>query len=202
MQAVKTNRCRINALRLAALLAAGWTLGACSPGVSAVAPGDAAITAGVTGVVRTAAVQVAERVEAGQVLAEIDAREVVRASQAIQLEVARLQLHVSRLLRERGQHAALREQGFGAGAQIDYLDGAIADALARMEALERQGRDSAARLAQRVARAPFSACVQARRIETGDPVREGEVLYVLRPVAERDARCAGSAARQLARHQP
>lgn len=139
------------------------------------------VVARVTGVVVSTSVPIGAYVERGQLLAEIRAPELVRVRQAVDLERSRLDLVLSRQLRDLAQLRRFDELGFGSRAVVESLDAEVARTQSRIARLERIRRETADRLAGREVRAPLAGCVLASSIEAGDPVREGETLYRLEP---------------------
>jgi biotin carboxyl carrier protein len=178
------------------------TLGLAGCGVAEgprTAAGDAGTTvvAGVTGVVVSAPARVGTHVERGQLLARIDAPELVRVLQAANIERSRLGLVQSRQLREHMQLQRVVEQGLGSPAWAESLETEVAHTQARIATLERIQRETSERLAGRELRAPLTGCVLTGDLEPGDSIREGEVLYTLGADGSR-AGCVGLAAPRLA----
>jgi biotin carboxyl carrier protein len=138
-----------------------------------------AVMAGVTGVAASAPARVGTHVERGQLLARIDAPELVRVLQAADIERSPLSLALSRQLRERAQLRRFVKQGLGSRAWVESLDAAVARTQARSATLLRIQRETAERLASSEVRAPLAGCVLTGGLEVGDSVREGEVLYTL-----------------------
>lgn len=151
---------------------------------------SSAVLARLPGVVVSASVPVGAHVESGQLLAEIRAPELVHVLQAVDIERSRLDLALSRQLRELAQIRRFDEVGFVSRAVVESLDAEIDLTRSRIARLERIRGETADRLAGREVRAPLAGCVVARNIEVGDPIREGETLYRLAP----DAAVAGCAA--------
>jgi biotin carboxyl carrier protein len=156
-----------------------------------------AVMAGVTGVAASAPARVGAHVERGQLLARIDAPELVRVLRVADIEHSRLSLVLSRQLRERAQLRRFVEQGLGSRTWVESLDTEVAHTKAQIATLERIQRETAERLAARELRAPFAGCVLTSGLDVGDSVRQGEVLYTLGADGSR-AGCVGLAAPRLA----
>lgn len=123
------------------------------------------ISAKVTETIRRIPFADGQRVEAGQVLAELtDAEESAELASA-QAALAEAQKQYARL-------AELRQSGAATGARLDTQLAARDAAAARVSAIE-------ARLADRLIKAPFAGVVGLRAVSEGTLVRPGDVITTL-----------------------
>ncbi len=123
------------------------------------------ITSKVTGIISKIRFKEGQRVKAGTVLVEMDARE-LRAK----LEEMRAERDVAERLHARA--AKLLDRGNIARARVDEFSGELAAAEARVRADE-------ARLADYVIRAPFSGRLGLRRVSVGALISPGAEITTL-----------------------
>jgi multidrug efflux system membrane fusion protein len=83
-------------------------------------------------------VDVGQRVKAGQLLAEIDAQDYQLATEAAKAQVAAAQTNRDLALAEQRRYAALKEQNFISGAELERRDAVLKGAQAQLEQAQAQ----------------------------------------------------------------
>lgn len=140
------------------------------------APAVAAETGG--RVVRVA-VDTGERVEAGQVLAELDAGDQRLAQQSADAQVRRLQaLYATQQVNTRRIQDLAARQSVSED-QLDQANAQLASLRAQLEAAQSNAEQAALELARTRITAPVSGQVQARHVSAGDFVSAGQVVFEL-----------------------
>lgn len=133
----------------------------------------------VQGTLTSLTVQVGDRVQAGQVLARIDARAAQQAGKAgdAQVQVARASLDVARrtLTRQRDLHA----KGFISVAALEQAEAEFAAAEAGLNAQMAQAGVAHAQTDFHVIRAPYAGIVSEVAVVLGDLAQPGRPLITL-----------------------
>lgn len=135
-------------------------------------------------------VEVGDRVEAGQALAELEPQDL-----GLQVDASRAQLEAARSEQELAQNEfarqqSLRERGLASGSAFDSAQARLQAAQARVEAARAQLEVSRNQAGYGVLRAPASGVIAQRLAEAGQVVAAGQAVFVLAEEGEREVAIA------------
>lgn len=120
-----------------------------------------------------------EQVDRGEVLVELDGRELAAEKAAAEAAVRRARTELDNLETRLERNRGLYEKGAISAQTLDDLEASRNTAAARLEEARAQRDLAARRLEKTVLRAPFRGKADARSLYPGDFVREGEALFTL-----------------------
>jgi len=135
-------------------------------------------------------VEVGDRVEAGQALAELEPQDLglqVDASRA-QLEAARSEQELAKS--EFARQQSLRERGLASGSAFDSAQARLQAAQARVEAARAQLEVSRNQAGYSVLRAPAPGVIAQRLAEAGQVVAAGQAVFLRAEQGEREVAIA------------
>ena len=144
------------------------------------------LAAQTSGRVSAVAVDVNDRVRAGQVLLRITAVEQDAAANAARAQLRAAEASAAEAEQNYRRFAALAEAQYVSKAQIDQARAARDAAAAARDAARAQVAQAAQQAAYTVVRAPFAGIVAAREVEPGETVAPGQPL--MRVYAPRELR--------------
>ena len=137
------------------------------------------VSARVPGTAEGLTVDEGERVEAGQLLARVDAPELEAKLERVEAEVRRAKTERDYVCETFETDRNLHESGALSGAKLDRSRKRCASGREAVAAAEAKRREVKKRLDKRVERAPVDGIVLERPVEPGEHVGPGRPLYVL-----------------------
>lgn len=120
-----------------------------------------------------------DEVAAGELLAQIDRRDLELERDAQAAEVTRLQAQLANEERRMRRFSNLKKDDYLAQTQLEDTQAQIAVLRAQLEGAEARLGQATDKLARSAIRAPFAGVVEARLVAEGDFVTRGKALFQL-----------------------